>query len=433
MTKRLLTILFFLLISSFVFSQEKPFNVKYRRSSLHVMVVVSKKFKFRKTVLMASQKAPFPDKYNDHRVGKKFFNSKKYPLTKEESTPLYNTSKMRRLLNSAASVKVDSEAVELPLKIEKYLQKEKIGSKLVAKWFNRQADGSFDWNLVADRGIFDASFIATKTAQASADGQALLKTAGFELIENTFAVINHFNFVSNERVAAIARKVALAQTDNIENTAMKEKALKAIDAAYEKGKEGYSIWATSYLYKLVWNDSVSAVFYKDYYMEKDKIDPKKKLAFENSDVFKLEFVGKETARALVTFSLKEKRTEEQVLEVATVRIIDNVYAKLQAKYDIFQTKTPLYTGDPITAKIGVKEGLKGGEKFGVFENNIDPKTGKATYNQIGTIKVDKNSIWDNSYKPDEIPGEKTGNPKVDVTTFKGSGKYYSGLLIKQIK
>ena len=64
--------------------------------------------------------------------------------------------------------------------------------------------------------------------------------------------------------------------------------------------------------------------------------------------------------------------------------------KLQKKYDVFKTKTPLFTGNPITAKIGKKEGLEGGEKFEVLEMNQDPKTGAITYKNIGTIKVDKN-------------------------------------------
>ena len=175
------------------------------------------------------------------------------------------------------------------------------------------------------------------------------------------------------------------------------------------------------------------------YMEKGSIDAKKKDAFDKSDLFKLEFIGDETAWGLITFSLKEKRTEEQIITLSTKRIIDNVYAKLQKKYDVFKTKTPLYTGYPITAKIGMKEGLEGGEKFEVLEQNIDPKTGVATYKSIGTIKVDKDLIWDNTYNEGEAPiaepvvEGKEAKPIIDRTTFDGGKKYYSGLLIKQIK
>ena len=441
--KKTITLLGALLYAALtITAQEKPVDVKYRRSSLHTMVIESDKFPRKETVLKAFNDAPFPDKYNEHTIGEKSFNPINYSLTADEKALIYKPSKMGKFLAAAAEIKIDSVAKELPYRIQKYLSKEKIANKLVAKWFNRQADGSFDWNLVADRGVFNASFLETKSAQSSSDGQALLKTAGFELIGNTFVVINKFNFYANEPVAAVVRDVAkaeLAKSMAGKPQMLIDKANKGIDAVYEKTNEGYSIFATSYLYKLVWNDTISNIFFTDMYMEKGSLDAKKKDVFDKSDLFKLEFVGDETASGLITFSLKEKRTEEQIITLSTKRIIDNVYAKLQKKYDVFKTKTPLYTGYPITAKIGKKEGLEGGEKFEVLEQNIDPKTGVAKYKSIGTIKVDKDLIWDNTYNDGEAPVAepvaegKEAKPVIDRTTFDGGKKFYSGLLIKQIK
>jgi hypothetical protein len=431
-----------LALSSFAQTPDKPAEVKYRRSSLHTMVIESEKFPQKEIVLKAFNNAPFPNKYNEHTIGEKSFNPVNYTLTAEEKATIYKASKLGKLAASAAEIKIDSVAKELPYRIQKYLSKEKIANKLVAKWFNRQADGSFDFNLIADRGVFNASFLETKKAQSSSDGKALLKTAGFELIGNTFVVINKFKFYANEPVAASIRDIAKAEATKKlagKPPMLLEKANKGIDAVYEKTKEGYSIFATSYLYKLAWNDSVTAVFYTDMYMEKESLDTKKKEVFDKSDLFKLEFVGDESATGLITFSLKEKRTEEQLIKMATVRIIDNVYAKLQKKYDVFKTKTPLYTGYPITAKIGEKEGLSGGEKFIVLEQNVDEKTGEVKYKKVGKIKVKKNMVWDNTFNPDEVvaaalvaEGTETKAP-IDRTTFKGGKKYYSGMLIKQIK
>jgi hypothetical protein len=442
MKNKIFAITLMIASNSIIKAQEKPLDVKYRRSSLHTMVIESEKFPKKEVVLKAFKDAPFPDKYNDHTIGEKSFNPINYILTAEEKALIYKPSNMGKLAASAAEIKIDSVAKELPYRIQKYLDKEKIANKLVAKWFNRHADGSFDWNLVADRGLFNASFLETKSAQSSSDGQALLKTAGFELIGNTFVVINKFNFYANEPVAASIRDAAKAELANSmagKPQMLIDKANKGIDEVYEKTKEGYSIFATSYLYKLVWNDTISTIFFKDMYMEKGNLDAKKKDAFDKSNIFKLEFVGDETASGLITFSLTEKRTEEQIITLSTKRIIDNVYAKLQKKYDVFKTKTPLYTGYPITAKIGKKEGLEGGEKFDVLEQNIDPKTGVATYKSIGTIKVNKDLIWDNTYNDEEAPvvepvvEGKEAKPIIDRTTFEGGKKFYSGLLIKQIK
>jgi hypothetical protein len=135
----------------------------------------------------------------------------------------------------------------------------------------------------------------------------------------------------------------------------------------------------------------------------------------------------------VTFSLTEKRTEDQIIDLSVTRNIDNVYAKLQKKYDVFKTKVPLFSGSPLTAKIGMKEGLEGGEKFEVLEAIMDPKTGIIDYKKKGTIKVDKKLIWDNRYVDVQtVSSEKEDKPAIDVTTFEGGDKFYSGMLIRQI-
>ena len=419
-------------------------EIKYRRSSLTTILIESDNFPKKDVVIQSYFNAPFPDKYNDHSVGIKSFNPNKYKLTADEIAALNkNKSGMAKLGASAMSEAskstggmVDGDETT-PVVIDKFIQDNNIGNKLVAKWFNRNADGGFNSDLIAERGLFDASFLDTKKAQASSDGAALLKSSGFDLIENTFVVFTKMNFVANEPVARAIRDAAKAAVvAKTTNAFLQKKALAALDLAYEKGKEGYSVWTTSYLYKLRWNDSISNVFYTDYYMENSSLDPKKKAAFDNSKIFKLEFIGQQRSTSLVLFSFKN-RTEEQIINLATTRNIDNVFAKLQKTYEVFRPRIPLFTGNPITAKIGTKEGLTGGEKFEVLEWTMDPKTGKGSYIKKGKIKVDKNLIWDNRFNladgPIETDTAKVKAPVLDRTTFKGGSKYYSGLLIKQIK
>lgn len=416
-----------------------PTEIKYRRSSLHTMIVESEKFPQKETILKAFNNAPFPDKYNNHVIGDKSFDPANYKLTKEEMGTLYKEqSKVGAFASSNADVKIDSASRELPLKILKYLGENKIANKLVAKWFNRKDDGSFDMALIGERGSYNATDMEANIAKGAARGTASLADAGIELIGNTFVVISKFNFVSNEITAAIVRDAAKIAAYKLSVPALQTAAVKAADEAYEKAKEGYSVWTTSYLYKLNWNDSVEAVFYNDLWMDKNNIDPKKKEAFDNSDLFTLEYIGDEKASGLVLYSAKEKRTEEQVIEVATIRSIDAVYSKLQKKYDVFKPKIPLFSGVPITAKIGMKEGLEGDEKFEVLEQTIDPKTGLTSYVSKGTITVDKDLIWDNRFNAGDEPvveGATGPDPKIALgfTTFKGGKKFYPGMLIKQMK
>ncbi|MEY2693148.1 MAG: hypothetical protein RIT03_1539 [Bacteroidota bacterium] len=395
------------LCSSMLFAQENQKDMKetkYRRSSLHTILIESSNFPKKDQVINAYYGAPFPDKYDNHNIGAKSFSPAKYTTDTVES--------------------------KTPEVIEKYFKDEQIAKKLVSKWFNRQADGSFDYALIGERGAFNASFLDTKTAAASSDGKYLLQSAGFELINNTFVVVSSMKFVENEPIARGIRDAAILALNNA-NGLVKAAGVKLAELAYNKGKEGYSVWTTSYLYKLKWDDATQGTFFQDMYGEKADMTPAKKALYDkNTDLFQMEFVGSQKATTLVTFSLKEKRTEDQIINLSVTRNIEKVFAKLQKNYDVFKPKVPLYTGEPITAKIGLKEGLEGGDKFEVLEAVMDQKTGKIEYKSIGTIKVDGDKIWDNRFNlGDEAPVEGA----VDRTTFKGGKKFYPGLLIRQIK
>ena len=395
------------LCSSMLFAQENQKDMKetkYRRSSLHTILIESSNFPKKDQVINAYYSAPFPDKYDNHNIGAKSFSPAKYTTDTVES--------------------------KTPEIIEKYFKDEQIAKKLVAKWFNRQADGSFDYQLIGDRGAFNASFLDTKTAAASSDGKYLLQSAGFELINNTFVVVSTMKFVENEPIARGIRDAAILALNNAPGLA-RTIGVKAAEIAYNKGKEGYSVWTTSYLYKLKWDDTTQGTFFQDLYAEKGTMTPAMKAKFDsNSDLFQMEFVGSQKSTTLVTFSLKEKRTEEQIINLSVTRNIEKVFAKLQKNYDVFKPKVPLFTGEPITAKIGLKEGLEGGDKFEVLEAVMDQKTGKIEYKSVGTIKVDGDKIWDNRFNlSDEAPVEGA----VDRTTFKGGKKFYPGLLIRQLK
>jgi len=419
-------------------------DIKYRRSSLHTILIETEYFPRKETVLKAYAKAPFPDRYNDHSIGAKSFDPKKYPVLASD-----RSERDQKTIDAMAQWKsqggfdiakstsgvVDPEANELPISINKYLKEAKVANQLVARWYNRQPDGSFDMKLIGERGYYNATEMEANVGKSSARGVASLADAGEELIKNTFVVVSKFFFISNEIAAAKIRDVAKANAGKLGET-FKKMILDNADKVYEKTKEGYTVLTTSFLYQMEWNDSISAVFYNDMWMDKGHIDQKKKEAFDNSKMFKLKYLGTEGSSAIILFSLKEKRTEDQIIELATVRNADNVFAKLQKKYDVFKPKVPLMTGNPITAKIGMKEGIDNGDKFEVLEQTIDPKTGLTKYESKGKITVEKDKIWDNRYNVVDGPQESqvvADKQALDRTTFKGGKDYYSGMLIRQIK
>ena len=82
----------------------------------------------------------------------------------------------------------------------------------------------------------------------------------------------------------------------------------------------------------------------------------------------------------------------------------------------------------------MKEGLEGGEKFEILEQQID-KEGLTIYKAVGIIKVDKNSIWNNLYNASDAPKVEGDAVTISATSFKGckSKKHYPGQLIRQKK
>lgn len=413
-------------------------TTKYRRSSLHTMLIDNDNFPKRDTVIQAYNNAPFPDKYNNHNIGMKTMTFQDYSISDTERAEFGLRAKSQIGSLFASEDSSDYKLKELPVLISKYFKQNKIANQLIAKWFNRNVDGAFSTELLAERGFYDASSMDASIAKGSAMGTASLADAGEELIGNTFVVCSKLSFVPNEIAARVIRATAYTIAEQKLTGFALAIAQKAADIVYNKASQGYSVWTHSYLFKLQWNDSIASVFYNDFYFDKNKVDMVKKEKFDNSELFKMEYIGYQKSSSLVTFSFKKgeaNRTEEQLITLATVRNVDHVFSKLQKEYDIFMPKVPLYTGNPITAKIGTKEGLEGGEKFEVLEQTMDPKTGLTKYKKIGEIKVNKKQIWDNRYQMDqEDSNDKKSEKILDRTTFDGSeDKFFAGMLIKQIK
>ncbi|PKP36528.1 MAG: hypothetical protein CVT98_07645, partial [Bacteroidetes bacterium HGW-Bacteroidetes-15] len=264
---------------------------------------------------------------------------------------------------------------------------------------------------------------------ATVRGKTLLADAGEELIGNTFVVVSRFNYVSKEEIMGAAKRgLSLLQEYGGQYAQI---AAKVGSLAADVASKGYVIQASSYLYKLSWNDSIASVFYENYWIDSTYNSPEKKLAFENTDLFKLELVGFDKAWADLQSTIFTQKSEDELIRIATVKAIDAVIAKLQKQHDVFKTKTPLYSVDPLAAKIGLKEGLEKGDKYEVLEQYIDEE-GRTRYDRKGIVRVDK-QIWDNRYMAAEEMALEGKSDDVNVTILKGAGKFYPGLLIRQIK
>lgn len=439
-------------------------EVKYRRSSLSMVLIESESFPNKEAVMNSWNNYPFPDKYNEHDVNLKSININAIKLTEQDlleagylndtiegllkitkAETEYNSLISNQLTKGAAkplkylneektsAVKLPSEKQEYQIKINKVINEKGLAKQMIATWFNRSSDGNFDMSIVQERGFYNASEMEAGIASGQVKGLNSLGDAGEELIKNTFTTFTKLTFVPNEPVAAAIRDVAKAQIAKEmagKPQVLIDKAYQGVDEVYEKTKEGYSVWSKTWLYRLTWNDSIANVFYSDLWS-----NPK---AFNKTDIFKLEFVGVQYNQSLVTFKIGETRTEEQIIDLAVVRNVDNAFAKLQKKNDVFKPAIPVTSTDgrQIMAKIGLKEGISPGDKFQVLEMIWDEEAGKTTWKKVKKCKVDKKSpIWDNRYTAGEeveVQKDDEGNP-VTATSFKGSKKIQVGMLLKQLK
>ena len=420
-------------------------DLKYRRSSLYTMMINEPSRERNNVIRNAFGNTELSQKFNDHNIGPYLIPGK--------------------------GGEKDQTA-----KIEEYLNAKGVAKELVAKWFNRDADGNFNMDLVAKRGQYNASDLNVQIANSSKRGAAILKDAGEELIGNTFVIVYDYKYTNKQEQAKkrkgvfnfIKTAASLVGADDIANIT------DVVTVASDVVGKGYFVRTTTYLYQLVWDDETANTFYQDMWIDKDNPDAGKKAAFDRSNLFKLKYVGSEISRNNLQSTIFTSKSNDELIQIATTRAVDKNIGKLQRTFEEFRVKTPLLSGDPLAAKIGTKEGIEKGDKFEVLEQLID-EDGLTSYKRVGTIKVDPKNIWDNGYlakeqtvaetdaknnpkankkkkgmftkvgvfggkkkkKKEKIvitsKKEKTKEEKPEYTIFTGKkGKFASGMLIRQI-
>lgn len=458
-----------LLCCNIAFSQETDKKeMDYRRSSLCLIMIDEAKMPKRDTIREAFLTTPMPEKYNDHNVNARQFSTDTMKITPEDSKAFQQAvlagilgEEMAKKINAGEASDGNDAApkkkggfgkmmgglgkamvsdatgglVDTTQKSNyavlsyKFLQQQNIAKQLFTKWF-RDQEGNFSMQMVQDRGMYDASALDIEKAKSSARGFGMLADAGEELIKNTFVVVTRYRYLSKDQMCAEIDAAAQAIAKQIGGyAALGAKAgttaLKASLGA------GYYVKTTSYLFQLNWNDSIANIFYSQLWDNPE--------AYDQSDIFNIKYIGEESAWANVKAGIFTKKTEPELIRIATINAMDAVLAKLEKKYEVFKTKTPLIVNDNgdnqvITAKIGMKEGIESGDKFEVLEKVLDPETQRTIYKKKGVVKVAKDQIWDNRFMADEEREASGKTQDFKETRFDGGkSKYYTGMLLRQLK
>lgn len=386
---------------------------KYRRSALYSVLVRHPDKEFGKDIDTVFRRIPIPDKFDNHNL-------------KVRSIDVVS-------INKGLSKDENTQAT-----IEKFLSVNAIPRRLVAKWFNRKegrsGDGTFDTRLIAERGLYGASFEDVLTAKHSVRGKSLLMDAGENLIANTYIIFNDIRYLDKEEVAgataagiAIAGAIASQFTGGLTSIAISASTSGATRLA--SSIAGFRVTVTSYLYRLEWNEEIAYTFYDKYYMTEPD-DVKKKAFSGEKDLFTVKYIGSFKSVSGQT-TLKGTASKNDMIRKVCERALDVNIANLQHKFEEFRVKTPLYGVEPLSAKIGLKEDVSADRKYEVLEI-VENEDGIIEYKRVGVIKPKSDHIWDNRYLAD-FEDENQGNTinETEFETISGSG-FMPGMLIREL-
>ena len=386
---------------------------KYHRSSLYSILLKHPEKEYCNEMIEAFKSIPIPDKYNNHDLKIKVMPS---PIMK-------------------AMTKAEVEGAFKDA-IGSMLERNKVGGRLVEKWFDRdKTTGAFDMKLVAERGFYDASVLDVNVAKASARGMALLADAGEELIGKTYVIVNDIRYADKETLkTAVAGGLLAAQlVTSFFGIGVDLSALGTTAAAANITSQiaGFKVMVTSYLFRLEWNDDVANNFYSNYWIDPSSPDAERKQAWTaQMGKYNLNYIGSATVFSGKT-SLGGVNSEKDMFLKVCTRAIDKSISELQKSFDEFKVYTPLITVEPLTAYIGMKEGMDEDSRYEILEKVID-ENGRTTYNRVGEVKPEKGKIWDNRFMASE---DKEDGSELQYTTFKKvSGKsFFPGMLLREIR
>lgn len=441
-----------LAFSNSVNAQEDP-DKYYIRNSVYMMKLsettdnedYAEAFKIMDATFDTINFARNYERYNDFSLTDRKIEFSKLPtVTEEEINAIGKESKLDKItynILKEQGFKTSLRELEYAARLQKYFEQNKFAQKLVAKWYNKPGTAigkvNFDDDLttIFELGVKGLSQEALSNAKATENLISVAKGSTNKLLSNTYVCVNRYGYMDAKEVIAMSTAV-LQMT--LGDNALAQIALKKGTEILEKKIKGYFVRANAYLFRLDWNKELQDKLELEYW---DKSNQAKLLT---DPAYKLTYVGKSSKRAPAALSLKKSTTLDKLIARGTVRATDAAVAALQRDHEDFRPMTSLHVIDgKLAAYIGLKEGVKNGDKFDVFEavqSADDPNM--VDWKNIGTIKVEKNAIWDNrSGAGETIEGASSDKDddddaagKLPYTTFSGKpGKMGEGCMIRLAK
>ena len=440
--KKIIILLFTILSSLFtirLFAQEaeKKSVSTYYRNALTSLMVYHPEDQFGYDVFTIFSELPPEDKYDNHDVDLHVINNAQVTGVKNhKGVGLHRQTYGGDIILTKEEKQANGEAI-LDL-----LNRAEIGKRIVARWFDLSGetlqDAHFGTECIEDRSHYNASQLEIEKARYTIQGLAALQDVSSELINHSFVLVSDMTYITAEDRASTAKMTLGVIGAVFDAVAGGNSGQRLAETAGDIADSftGFKVMTHSYLYQLVWNDSIANLFYQNYYTSTP--DPQRIQAFlADESSFRLQYLGNESANYEKT-KLVGKYSRQELLQMITVRSIDNNIAKLQKRFEAFRVKAPITSveydkkGKVIgyRAQIGEKEGVEDNMKFEVLEAKY--VKGRIEYNRVAVLKPVRNHIWDNRFNAlleNDSDGELQG------TLFKlesGSHEILPGMLIRQI-
>ncbi|MEI7829678.1 MAG: hypothetical protein WCI31_07900 [Prolixibacteraceae bacterium] len=248
--------------------------------------------------------------------------------------------------------------------LRELLSKDGTGRKMVAKWFNRQADGMMNLEYVHKAGLYNATDQDVKMAVAAKRGDAFLKDAGQNLVNKTYVLI-------------------LVPTD------VKSK---------DDGKtRGWDCQYDFFFFQLLFTPEVVSNFYNVWPYDDDEAATKmKKVAAFDTLTFKFADVyNKSMQSASVSETLTDNKKPKS-LDQLKVELADHMYESatfsLDKDLEDFRVKVKVEKLHPTRAKVGKKEGLKCDQQFFVYQYKFDESKGTVSPERQAVVRTTSNIV-----------------------------------------
>lgn len=430
------------LLTVSAWAQDDRHNVQpYHRNAMAQMLIYNIDDEFGYDVYKIFLGLPALEKFDNHDIPLRIIDNQKVSGVRGNGEKgLFHKDGSSENLELSPSEKTKNAVAILNM-----LNMAQVGKQMVAKWFDLHGtsaqDAVFSTKLLDQRTSYNVTISDAELARYTVEGVNVASAASEEMIANTFLLVTEMTYRTAEARADAAKVVLGALGGMFDALTGKNYGERAAELAGDIADSftGFKVKTQSYLYQLVWNDSIANTFYEMCYTETP--DPDKIRYFMNDkSLFKMRYVGCADAKAEKT-EKKGKYGRTELLRFISQRSIDKNIASLQSTYPEFRIKTPIVAVEydkkgklaGYRALVGQKEGVNETRMYEVLEMKVSP-SGKVTYTQVAKIKPVPNQIWDNRF---DALMENDFDVAVEGTLFKvvtnGSGKQIvPGMLIREL-